>query len=437
MIAGSPADAQDGGSIPAPAASAQAANQGPSAVPTKSTPEERCLRAKLKHLPKSGICTHGPDAPPPGVNVAVDVAPVSAQAAAAATFTCVGDGTSGPRVEVLYVRSSDVADQYASFVATIQSWTSAADTIYDASAAETGGSRHIRFVHDSSCVPRVRNAVLSATGDDTFDDTVTELQAAGYNRTDRKYMAFVDANVYCGIGGLYGDHQASASNPNNGGPSYSRTDRGCWGGPVVAHELTHNLGGVQLSAPNSSGGFHCTDEYDVMCYADSSTSPAVRYLCESAHETRLDCGHDDYFSTAPSTGSYLDTHWNVADSAFLHAPVAPSDTTAPTVTGRIPAVSATAVAMTANATATFSEPVTGLGPTTFTLRNAAGTTATGAAVAAAVSRSGTTNRWILDPGPTLAARTRYTVTLTGGTNAVRDLAGNPLVTIGWTFTTGG
>ena len=37
---------------------------------------------------------------------------------------------------------------------------------------------------------------------------------------------------------------------------------------------------------------------------------------------------------------------------------------------------------------------------------------------------------------TLAARTRFTVTLTGGTSGIRDTAGNSLTTVTWTFTTG-
>ena len=39
-------------------------------------------------------------------------------------------------------------------------------------------------------------------------------------------------------------------------------------------------------------------------------------------------------------------------------------------------------------------------------------------------------------GGTLAAGARYTATLTGGDTAIRDLAGAPLATTSWSFTTG-
>ncbi|MCG2622714.1 Ig-like domain-containing protein [Arthrobacter sp. I2-34] len=105
---------------------------------------------------------------------------------------------------------------------------------------------------------------------------------------------------------------------------------------------------------------------------------------------------------------------------------------APTVTARTPGTNATAVPRTGNITVTFSEPVTGLTSSTFKIKRAS----TGAAVAATVTRRGSTNQWILNPNATLAANTKYTVTLSGGGTAIRDGAGNPFRTGSWSFTTG-
>jgi len=102
----------------------------------------------------------------------------------------------------------------------------------------------------------------------------------------------------------------------------------------------------------------------------------------------------------------------------------------PKVTAKAPASGAIGVSRTANVTVNFNEPVIAVSDTTFTL-----TTVTGA-VAALVSQSGTSNQWILDPIQSLAANTSYTVTVTGGPSAIRDIAGNPLVTTKWTFQTG-
>ena len=104
---------------------------------------------------------------------------------------------------------------------------------------------------------------------------------------------------------------------------------------------------------------------------------------------------------------------------------------APVVTAYTPGSNALLVRRANNITATFSEAVQGVGGSSFTVRNAA----TGALVAATVSRNGATNQWILDPQQPLAARTKYTVTVGGGT-AIRDLAGNPLAGKSWQFTTG-
>ncbi|MCO4251637.1 S8 family serine peptidase [Pseudarthrobacter raffinosi] len=105
---------------------------------------------------------------------------------------------------------------------------------------------------------------------------------------------------------------------------------------------------------------------------------------------------------------------------------------APTVTGFTPGSNSLLVRRNNNLSVTFSEPVQGVSTATFTVKNAA----TGALVPAAVFRNGTTNQWILDPQNTLAAKTKYMVTVSGGGTSIRDLAGNQLATKTWQFTTG-
>ena len=115
-----------------------------------------------------------------------------------------------------------------------------------------------------------------------------------------------------------------------------------------------------------------------------------------------------------------DTSWT-----FTTGPV-------PVVTAVTPRQGASLVRRANNIAVTFSEAIQGADTGTIFVKN----TATGATMAATVSRYGTTNQWILNPSATLAAKTRYTVTVAGGPAAIRDLAGNSLTTYTWTFTTG-
>ena len=120
----------------------------------------------------------------------------------------------------------------------------------------------------------------------------------------------------------------------------------------------------------------------------------------------------------------------LATVSWTFTTAASADSSAPTLSARSPAVNATGVGRTVNVSSVFSEAVQGVDASTYTL-----TDPTGAVVPAVVSRGSTTNQWILNPDPTLAASTQYRVTLTGGPAAIRDLAGNPLATVTWTFTT--
>ncbi|MFJ8696996.1 RICIN domain-containing protein [Streptomyces roseolilacinus] len=347
---------------------------------------------------RGGHCTHGPDAPPPGVDIKKDTPPAvkaavpaedpatapdraadgtrppqapastpALDAAAAAkgdragteppaasapattrtaangpagqTVQCDGDGITGNRVQVVYVHAPG-RDRYAQYLPSFRKWAADADLIYSESARDTGGVRHVRYVTAADCTPTVLNIEVPASALAEFSATNRALAAKGLDRRDRKYMIFADAQVYCGIGTFAGDERPGQNNLSNFGPSYGRTDSGCWGGHTAAHELGHNLGAVNNSAPNTSRGAHCTDEWDVMCYSDSPYYPKMRTVCgDRDYENRLDCNHDDYFHTSPRPGSYLATHWNIADNQFLmghkgNGPgPGPTPTPTPTPTG--------------------------------------------------------------------------------------------------------
>ena len=267
----------------------------------------------------TGLCTHGADPLPSGAQDVVTGAGV------APAIDCAGDGTSGYRVQVLYVRPSNVPSQASTIRGQLREIAQAANQIYRDSAAQTGGYRSIRFVHDSSCRIVVDEVVISSTADDYFNTTITALEQQGYGDANRMYMIFMDtsASGICGIGTYYEDDRDSAANYNNTGAAYGRTDRECWAYPeVLAHELMHNLGAVQPSAPNSTDYGHCTDEYEIMCYVDGPTTPPMRKICTQQYPndySLFDCRNNDYFHTNPSAGSYLATHWNAADNQFLIA----------------------------------------------------------------------------------------------------------------------
>lgn len=290
-------------------------------------------------------CSHGPDQAPLGIDVrdrpSVDELLAREQAASTssdgstagepAPVACYGDGTTGKRLHAIYAVAADRVDRYGAVADLVRGYAATADQAFSASAARDGGVRHLRWVTDTSCRLVVDHVVLSPTGDDSLGNTRAELASLGYNRTDRKYVVWSDATVYCGIAYVVGDARPDASNPANIGPTFSRIDSACWGGTasVVAHEIAHMLGAVNLSAPHSNGAWHCTDENDRLCYDDGSGA-AMTFLCATSQEPLLDCNGDDYYNVAPVPGSWLATHWNVAASAFLETaePTLPSPPTA-------------------------------------------------------------------------------------------------------------
>jgi hypothetical protein len=273
----------------------------------------------------TGRCTHGPDPAPPGVARDLVIGQPTAREVRAATadVPCVGDGESGYRVQVIYAYDQSGSSRYNQVVGNIRMTAAGADELMGQSSRAAGKELHFLFVHDAQCNIDVKPVGLSAAAMQSFPTMIQTLHAGGQNRTDRIYLIFADTTSagICGIGTMVRDDRDTPNNRNNSGPSYSRVDFNCWAPQAATHELMHNLGGVQYSAPHSSQGSHCIDEWDVLCYSDSPNYPAMQTLCpdKATFQNRIDCNNDDYFNPFPQPGSYLDTHWNTADSVFLQA----------------------------------------------------------------------------------------------------------------------
>ena len=315
------------------------------------TAAEQAIRALGLRVPTDGscpgmfrvsgtdMCTHGSDGSAPhrpasgrlSTSPPADTNGTSTDASA----DCEG-GSTGKRIQAIYARSVSRTDRYATILPSIRAYAGGVDGIFQASAAETGGSLIPRWTRTASCEISVANVVLSDQAETDFGATIRELKAQGFDDTSRKYHVWYDTPLtgICGIATLFADDQAGTGNVNNNRSGYARTDRGCWDG-VEAHEIMHNLGAVQDSAPHSTAlqgsGGHCSDGYDVMCYEDAP-GVVLSYPCADPARWLFDCGHDDYFHTDPPAGTYLATHWNAADSGWLAAEALVTDTDPPLVT---------------------------------------------------------------------------------------------------------
>ena len=290
-------------------------------------------------------CSHGPDPAPSGVDVrrGRGTEQVAAEAAAGALgrIGCIGDGISDSRVQAIYAVAADRPDRSATVVPAIRSaYAPRVDWQFNQSAAETGSEAHVVFVTEPSgtgCTLSVAIVQLTAAGDDSFSNTMSELTARGFNRPDRKYLVWTDAEVLCGIGTVYADTRPDpAKNYNNRGyaPMFARVDTACWN-HAEGHELMHTLGAVQVGAPHATANGHCVDEPDDMCYDDDGNGPATMIqTCGGRNDALFDCNHDDYFyAGTPPAGNWLATSWNTFNSSWLlRAPLPATGTTTTTST---------------------------------------------------------------------------------------------------------
>lgn len=244
-------------------------------------------------------------------------------------------------IKVIYAHPAGTPDQFAATADMIQ----ASAVIVDAYVAQAAnGLKAPRFDMGTSCGPQyldILDLSLSQPASYYYDGKnmpdLKKLQieaaaALGPELGVRDYAFFVDnaSERLSGWGDVQPDDQPGQANLSNlGGLNaalfISPDERSPSQGQVVAsfllHEITHNMGAVQLGAPNSSGDYHCNDGQDIMCYADKgsrsnyndSVCPEGSGLLPEAY----DCNQDDYFSPSPAPGSWLALNWNTYNSAFM------------------------------------------------------------------------------------------------------------------------
>ena len=275
------------------------------------------------------------------------------------------------QIKVVYAYAAGEQDRSPQWSDALQADVS---TIQQYLALQTGGRRALRFDMGTECGPQYVDIQVVALPQSRayYRDDPTQFNrlahdvavALGPLAGPRDVFILgdqlTDDDVW-GIAQVLGDDSPGASNATNQGgltaimwtnPSTQPDPVSWWQPTVMLHEITHNLGGVQHSAPHMTPGWHCWDGEDVMCYDDGSLTPPQHYqntFCTTGTGTipqTYDCGHDDYFNPDPTPGSYLDTHWNVYRSDFFApcgqlgmacgdgvVPAPPVNTSAPAVAG--------------------------------------------------------------------------------------------------------
>jgi hypothetical protein len=262
-----------------------------------------------------------------------------------------------PFYKVVYAYASDQPDRFDTWKNQLQANVS---IIGQFMSQQAGATKSVRFDMGTSCGPRYLDIQTVALPDtkayyaDDFNSITAAVGAALPQATaPRNVIILADQLTFNGANSLYGlgEHYnggasdiPGAANVHNAGGLYSalfpptgysppttsgeQFYPGFWPEGML-HEISHTLGAVNYSAPHTSAAAdgtprgHCTDGYDVMCYADGP-NPKVPYTTTACPQIAgasgmvqtYDCGGDDYFNPSPAAGNYLATHWNLYDSVF-------------------------------------------------------------------------------------------------------------------------
>lgn len=170
---------------------------------------------------------------------------------------------------------------------------------------------------------------------------------------------------------------------------------------------------ITMSLTGPSGAVAGTRTYDPVTRS-VSWSPAAALAASTSYTASVSGAQD------PAGNTMVPIMW-----VFTTAAAPPADTTAPTVTGRTPAAGATGVPTGSTVSATFNEPLQ-TGTAVVSVTGAGGAAVTGTTAYDSASRTAT-----FAPAAALAGTTTHTVTVSGA----KDVAGNVMSPISWTFTT--
>jgi hypothetical protein len=266
----------------------------------------------------------------------------------------------GPyRYHAIYAIPADGPDRFAAFANTLQ-----ADAFQASALLEQSYGRAIRFDLGTNCgaqyldisvvrLPQTTAQLqaLAPTGTGTLDAVSNGINAAGFptirptdtlesaSRRERNYVVWIDGPApsgACGQATSYNDGTRDQSNLNNLAGKvavvFPNGNGGFCSSNTVRHEIGHNLGALQPSAPHAFDGAHCNDAYeDTMCYSNSP-----RVTSGSQRGQFFDYGNDDYWD--PPSGPGLpwwtanlnrfvcpDATCNVAGGEVIAAPDADGD----------------------------------------------------------------------------------------------------------------
>ena len=258
----------------------------------------------------------------------------------------------GNTIKVVYARAADQPDRFAQYANVIQADVKA---VADAFLAASDDVKTVRFDLGTSCGPTyvdVQSVTLPRNRADYmamgFTTRVTTLSndlkplvagspscvtVTSNGTCTRDFLVYADGfynNDYTtGVATRRTDDSPGAGNVSNRGGQFAFVlgdgspdfGYGSSSATTAEHELLHNLGAVQDTAPHSTHAGHCYDEVDVMCYPDGGSAwVSLPAACPTALDSLIDCGNDDYFDPDGSiVGTGGTPIWNVYDSVFLCA----------------------------------------------------------------------------------------------------------------------